>query len=125
MIQMTWENMGDGNFVRRYTDAVIQVRDVDYEASLIITADRIIDSWQPSRFDQLNSAHLQAIVELQPEVVILGTGHRQHFPHPSLLQPLMERRIGIEIMSSAAACRTWNILLAEGRNALAALLIER
>ena len=61
---------------------------------------------------------------LDPEVVLLGTGSRQRFPHPRLSRPLADARIGLEVMSTAAACRTYNILMAEGRKVAAALLVE-
>ena len=64
-------------------------------------------------------------VALEPEIVLLGTGDRQHFPHPRLLAPLTERRIGVEVMDTRAACRTFNILVAEGRRVAAALVIDR
>jgi uncharacterized protein len=64
------------------------------------------------------------LLDLQPEVVVLGTGLRQHFVHPSLYAGLMSRRIGIEIMSTAAACRTYNVLAQENRHVVAALVLE-
>ena len=61
---------------------------------------------------------------MKPELVLFGSGTRLRFPHPSLVRPLIERRIGVETMDSAAACRTYNVLLGEGRAVIAALLFE-
>ncbi|HET8694282.1 MAG TPA: MTH938/NDUFAF3 family protein, partial [Aquabacterium sp.] len=69
-------------------------------------------------------AHFLQIAQAQPEVVIFGSGTTLRFPAPSLLRPLMAARIGIETMDTAAACRTYNILVAEGRRVMAALLLE-
>ena len=68
--------------------------------------------------------HLAMILPLQPELVILGSGSRLRFPHPSLLQALMAARIGVETMDTVAACRTYNVLAAEGRRVVAALLVH-
>ena len=74
--------------------------------------------------DHLAEAHFAAIAELAPELVILGSGPRIRFVRPALLKPLIERRIGVETMDTAAACRTYNVLLAEGRSVVAALVFE-
>lgn len=79
--------------------------------------------WKPSEFDALTPDDFEAVLELRPEVVIFGSGPRLHFASPSLYRPLIERRIGIETMDTAAACRTYNVLASEGRAVVAALLI--
>ncbi|HSV78600.1 MAG TPA: Mth938-like domain-containing protein [Ramlibacter sp.] len=79
--------------------------------------------WAPS-FDQLGPEHFEALAELQVEVVIFGSGQRIRFPRPVWLAPLARRRIGIETMDTAAACRTYNILAQEGRDVAVALLLE-
>ena len=75
-------------------------------------------------FDALAEADMAAIAALECPIVLLGTGLRQRFPSPALLRPLIERRIGVEVMDSHAACRTYNILMAEGRDVAAALIVE-
>jgi uncharacterized protein len=92
--------------------------------SFLLTPQRLVEGWPPASFEQLTEAHLQAIAELDCPIVLLGTGKRQRFPAPALLRPLIDRRIGVEIMDSQAACRTYNILMAEGRDVAAALIIE-
>ena len=75
-------------------------------------------------FAALNAADFSLVCAQKPELFILGTGARQHFPKPEVLKPLIEARIGFEIMDSQAACRTYNILMGEGRQVLAAILLD-
>jgi uncharacterized protein len=76
------------------------------------------------RFEELGAADFEQIAQLQAEIVIFGSGPRIRFPRPAWLQPLMERRVGVETMDLAAACRTYNILAQEGRDVVVALLVE-
>jgi len=76
------------------------------------------------RFEDLAAEHFASLAALSPELVIFGSGTRLRFARPELLRPLIDRRIGIETMDSPAACRTYNVLLAEGRAVVAALLFE-
>jgi uncharacterized protein len=92
--------------------------------SFLLTPQRLIEDWPPASFDQLSEPDLLAVARLDCPIVLLGTGARQRFPAPVLLRPLIERRVGVEIMDSHAACRTYNILMAEGRDVAAALIIE-
>lgn len=79
--------------------------------------------WDVTRFDDLTAAHFERIAEDAPDVVILGTGARQRFVHPRLIASLSNRRIGVECMDSQAACRTYNILMGEGRKVTLALIL--
>jgi uncharacterized protein len=92
--------------------------------SFILTPQRLIEDWPPDSLDELSAPHLAAVAALDCPIVLLGTGTRQRFPAPALLRPLLARRIGVEVMDSHAACRTYNILMAEGRDVAAALIIE-
>jgi uncharacterized protein len=80
--------------------------------------------WEAVALGALTATHFESVAALKPEVVILGTGARLRFAPPALMRSLYEARIGIETMDTAAACRTYNVLVAEGRNVLAALIIE-
>jgi uncharacterized protein len=80
--------------------------------------------WNAPRFEDLGAEHFARLAELQPEVVIFGSGSRIRFPRPAWLAPLVARRIGLETMDTAAACRTYNILAQEGRHVAAALLLD-
>ncbi len=92
--------------------------------SFILTPQRVIEDWPPASLDTLQEADLEILAALGCSIVLLGTGPRQRFPAPALLRPLIARRIGIEVMDSFAACRTYNILMAEGREVAAALILE-
>jgi uncharacterized protein len=81
-------------------------------------------AWPASTFADLEASHFATLAEVDAEVVIFGSGSRIRFPQAAWLQPLMARRIGIETMDTAAACRTYNILAYEGRSVAVALLIE-
>lgn len=81
--------------------------------------------WSPTSFSELEKSHFQALLEMEPEVVVVGTGEQPHFPSPRLVEPLLRRQVGVEFMDTAAACRTYNILVGEGRRVVAALFIIR
>ena len=98
------------------------VDDARYEGSVVITPTGITTGWPPTRVEDLDADSLHVLEGVECEVVLLGTGRSQRFPDARLLAPLMARRVGVEVMSSDAACRTYNILMSEGRR-VAALLI--
>ena len=83
-----------------------------------------VQAWPPASVAQLDATHFERILALGPEVVIFGSGARLRFVPPALHRALIERRIGVETMDTAAACRTYNVLASEGRSVLAALLVE-
>ncbi|MDD5248385.1 MAG: Mth938-like domain-containing protein [Rhodocyclaceae bacterium] len=95
------------------------------ERSLLLQPDRIDAAWGPDAFAELTAAHLAPLATLGCDVLLLGTGPRQRFPAPAILRPLIEARVGVEVMDTPAACRTYNILVAEGRQVAAALIVER
>lgn len=112
-----------GNRIDAYDKKSITINEKNYYQSLIIMPD-YISIWEIENFNQLTLAHFQRLHTLQPALVLLGTGQTLQFPNSELLQPLFTAQIGIEVMDSAAACRTYNILMAEGRRVLAALLLN-
>ncbi len=93
------------------------------ESSFIIRSEELITGWEPRALEELRVDHFAALVSMKPEVVLLGTGRQLRFPPRALLVPLMEAGIGCEVMDSAAACRTYNVLTGEGRHVVAALLL--
>jgi uncharacterized protein len=101
----------------------VKVGEQEFRRSLIVTPERLVSDWPPRTFGDLAEAHFEAIAGLEPEIVLLGTGSRQRFPRPSLLRSLLARGVGVEIMDTAAACRTYNIIMLEGRRVAAALLL--
>lgn len=92
--------------------------------SLLVSSRAGASTWDCQHFGGLGPAHFDELATLAPELVIFGSGLRMRFPPPAWLRTLMEHRIGLETMDTAAACRTYNILAGEGRHVLAALLLE-
>jgi uncharacterized protein len=111
------------NMFTGYGDGYVMVNQVRYEQNLIVLPDRIIERWEVSSFDQLATDDFDLLLSLQPEMVLLGTGRTLRFPHPRLTRSLLESGIGLEVMDTNAACRTFNILTAEGRRVAVALLL--
>ncbi len=108
-----------------YGEGYVMVNGERFECSLIVLPESPVMNWEVSDFDAVESAHFQAVLEAAPEILVLGTGRNQRFPHPGLLRGLFEAQIGVEIMDSSAAARTYNILVGEGRRVAAALIIDR
>jgi uncharacterized protein len=90
----------------------------------VLTPEAIVTEWAPQGFDGLTADDFAGLIAGAPEIVLLGTGPKIRFPHPRLTHALTDARIGLEVMDTPAACRTFNILAAEGRKVLAALLVE-
>jgi uncharacterized protein len=111
------------NLFTGYGDGYVEVNARRLTASLVVTADRLEENWGPEAVEQISSIQLEALAAFSPEIVLLGTGTTLRFPHPALLAPLYAAHIGVEVMDTRAACRTYNILLGEGRKVLAALII--
>jgi uncharacterized protein len=93
-------------------------------ASCIVTADTLITHWEPQSFAELRPVHLEALFALAPELVLLGTGPVQHFPAAEIRALAARRGIGLEAMQLGAACRTFNVLVQEGRRVAAGLLLR-
>lgn len=111
------------NLITAYGDDFVEVNRDRRAASLILLPEALI-AWPVRRFDELGREHLAMLVEHRPALVLLGTGRRHRFPHPDLYRDLIEAGIGLEHMGTGAACRTYNILAAEGRAVAAALIVE-
>jgi uncharacterized protein len=111
------------NLFTGYGAGYVTVNHVRYETHLIVLPDRIIQDWKVPGLDGLTVQHFEHLAGLKPEIVLLGTGTTLRFPHPALSRCLTASRIGLEVMDTSAACRTYNILSAEGRKVLAALLV--
>jgi uncharacterized protein len=106
-----------------YGEAYVKVNDARFEKSLVVLPERIIPDWPPASFDALTADHLALLVGLEREIILLGTGAQLRFPRPEVLRPLIQAGIGVEVMDVQAACRTYNILMAEERKIAAALLL--
>jgi len=111
-------------FVRAYGPEGILVGERWYRSSLVVAATGVRENWPPKSVESLTNAHVAGLIELRPQVLLLGSGMRQRFPSREVLAPLYEARIGFEVMDTAAACRSYNLLLAEGREVVAALILD-
>ncbi len=117
------DNLGDYT-IRGYQPGEIKVDNQTHTHSLVISAHRLISDWPPQSLAELKAEHWGCILALQPKVLLLGTGLRFQLPEKSLLKQLTRHNIGVECMDTAAACRTFVALIAEGREVAAALLIR-
>lgn len=113
---------GGQNIFTGYGAGYVTVNNVRHEKHLVVMPDQIM-AWQVENFEALSAEDFESLLALDPEIVILGTGNAQRFPAPALSRPLTMAGIGIEVMDSKAACRTYNILIAEDRKVLAAILV--
>ncbi len=111
--------------VTGYDQDWIEINATRFEHSLIVLPEIAPVAWPVSAFETLTAADLEVVGTYQPDLLILGTGQRQRFAHPKLLSGLLTRGIGVECMDNQAACRTYNILMAEGRKVALALIMQR
>jgi len=111
------------NTVTSYGAGFVEINQVRHTTHVIVTPDEVLP-WSVAGFEALDAGDFERLRDLRTEVVLLGTGARQRFPHPQLFRALSEARIGLEIMDTPAACRTYNILMAESRKVAVALLIS-
>lgn len=109
--------------IEAYAPGQVTINEAVFTRSLVVTPGRILLDWQPQSFDELQAGHLILVADLAPEIILLGTGARLRFPDPAVAAPLIDSGIGLEVMDTAAACRTYNILVSEDRQVAAALII--
>jgi uncharacterized protein len=123
-MKLTKENAGHATkVIRAYAPGRINVSDVMLTKSFIVAADQLIEDWPPQRFEELSVDHLKAALALDPEILIIGTGREQHFLSGKMMAALGKGGIGVEVMDTSAACRTYNVLLSEDRKVVAAILM--
>ena len=111
------------NRIHSYSAGTIVIEETTYSSSLILSSDTIIDDWQPDDISQLSPDDLDQIIDLEPELVLLGTGTRLLFPGHEITMAFYSKNIGIEVMDTGAACRAFNFLTADGRKVVAALFM--
>ena len=112
------------NTITGYGDGYVEINQTPYSHAVLLSSDGNIKEWPVKSFDELAAANFTQMVDLKPELIIIGTGNRQRFPKPELVKTLIDAKVGFEIMDSQAACRTYNILVSEGRRVLLALIVE-
>ena len=112
------------NAIGAFVPGMVRVNGQPYTASLVLPWRGEVLAWPCDAFEHLRAEHFEQLLALAPELVIFGSGQRLRFAAPALMRSLIERRIGVETMDTAAACRTYNVLAHEGRAVVAALLLE-
>ena len=110
------------NLITRHEPGRVRVGAVEHVGAVIVPWVNAVESWQVAAWEDLTAAHFERLLRLRPELVIFGSGARLRFAPAALMRPLIDARVGVETMDTAAACRTYNVLAAERRAVVAALL---
>lgn len=121
-MKFSLERSGSAHRVRAYDQRGFRIGEAWYPGGIVLSAERLVSDWGPARIDNLLDSDLHTILEMEPEVVVIGTGATLRFPDRSRLAVFRSKGIGYEVMDSGAACRTFNVLCSEGRRVVAALL---
>ena len=114
---------GTQYLINAYTHDSVTINELVYRENLVVMPTQL-QQWSAHSFERLSVEDFAALCTLKPELILLGTGSRLRFPKPALLLPCMEINLSVEVMDMRAACRTYNILMGEGRNVAAALLFD-
>ncbi len=122
-MQIHLENRPEVHTIVGYGDREVRLRDRVLRTSCIVTPTALRTDWPPRSVAALTAAHCAVVLELRPAIVLLATGPRLEFPDSSVYAAFLERGVGLEVMDLGAACRTYNVLLAEDRNVAAAILL--
>lgn len=109
--------------IKAYKAGMIRVNDKTLTKSLIISANELIEDWAPQTVNELTATSFAQVIPLQPDVLLIGTGSQHTIIPLEIYGDLINQGIGVEIMDTSAACRTFNALCAENRNVVAALVI--
>ncbi|GAB3037496.1 Mth938-like domain-containing protein [Oleiagrimonas citrea] len=122
-MELSLERPEDFLYVRRIEDDAVTIVDRRFTRSLVLARDQVIEDWPVRDAGQMQPEDVQLILELKPEVVLLGTGARQQFPNAATLGAFTRRDVGVEVMDNAAAARTHSVLAGEGRDVVVAFIL--
>lgn len=117
------ENLNEGYFISAYDQNQIVINGRSLQSSFVLAPDTVIEHWPVTDIAQLLPEHFAAVLSLKPEMVLLGTGAKLTFPEVACYAEIINHGIGVEVMDTGAACRTYNILLGEGRRVVAGLIL--
>lgn len=123
-MKMTEDRSEARYIINAHAPGQVTINHAVYTHSLIVSPERLVTDWRPRNIQALAPGDLELILEQAPEIVLLGSGSRQHFPPYTVLRRFAEAGVGCEVMDNAAACRTYSVLMAERRRVVAALLLE-
>lgn len=124
-MELSLERPGDYLFVRWVHEDAIGVSDRTLNSSFVMGRDRLVEDWPVTDVDQLTPELMAPVLDLDPEVVLVGTGHRQRFVPTKVLAACLRRGIGLEAMDNAAAARTHSVLAAEQRRVVVAFILPQ
>jgi uncharacterized protein len=122
-MDLSLNHPGDYLFIRRVTERTVTVVDRELTASFLLSPERAVEQWPVTHAEALTDHHVADVLELKPEIVLLGTGARQQFPSAAFMAGFLRKGIGIEVMDNAAAARTYDLLASEGRRVVAAFIL--
>lgn len=122
-MQLSLDSNQGNYYITAYSEKCVTINNMPITHSLIVSPAQLIQPWRPSCIEDLQLDDLAIILELKPEVVLLGTGEILQFPNVAIISLFYAANIGIEIMNTGAACRTFDVLVSEGRQVVAALII--
>jgi uncharacterized protein len=122
-MDLSFEHPGEYLFVRRVGAGTVTIVDREFDKSLLLTPEQVIEDWAITDASQLGLADVETIAALKPELVLLGTGERQAFPPAEVMAAFLRRGIGIESMTNGSVARTYSLLAAEGRRVVAAFIL--
>jgi uncharacterized protein len=123
-MKLTDEKIPGLNLVTAYSPTEIRIGEKVLQRSCVITAEQVVSDFRPQTLEELTAADLDTLFALDPEIVVIGSGPRQHFPDSNLIGAVLSRGIGCEVMDTGAACRTYNVLVSEDRRVAAALFLK-
>ncbi len=115
---------GSGNVIRSFRPGELRLTEQTFDVHVILSATKIIRDWKPAAFSELSIADFEPAIALGPEIILFGTGEQQRFPDNALMTEIMRQGIAFEVMDTSAACRTFNVLVSEFREVVAALLVQ-
>ena len=122
-MKLTQENTGDANRIRRYDTGSVTVNETLLTRTLLLMPEWMDEHWGPESATELTDAHVDSMIAHDPELIIIGTGRHQYFPDRTIMARAIQAGVGIEVMTTEAACRTYNVLASEQRRVLAALFM--
>ena len=118
------DSQEDGYVITAYDDNSVSINGKSFTQSLVVASTRLNENWNIADIKLLSSSHIEEILSFQPELVIIGTGNRLFFPEIEIYSGIIKHGIGVDFMDTGAACRTYNILMSEGRDVVAGLILN-
>jgi uncharacterized protein len=117
------DSQEDGYVITAYDDNSVSINGKKFSQSLVVASTRLHENWAIADIERLTSSHIELVLSFQPELIIIGTGNSLVFPAVETYSDIIGHGIGVDFMDTGAACRTYNILMSEGRDVVAGLIL--